>query len=222
MAGNRTKTEAFILKYIDKLIEGGENKGLYKKLFESMSDKDFETFIDDIDTGKRFLVLVAPNFHGKGLTVENNFKIAEELGHEFFQSIWIEGKDGVPTHLTPIKYLVVDLPLRRASQLLIKKISVPDHNKVIDTLTGQPTGESKGARISYPELQVAAAMNLEASMVELMKYRGGDARGGVALNGMLSKLGTANLKTLSNYASGVESTASLKTFLTCCMIRSTL
>ena len=133
-----------------------------------------------------------------------------------------EGKGDVPTHLTPIEYLVVDLPLRRASQLLIKKIKVPDHSNVIDALTGQPTGESKGATLSHPELQVCAAMGLEDSMVELMKYRGGDNKGIVALNGMLSKYGTANLKTLSNYASGVESTKTLKTFLTCMHLKSTL
>jgi hypothetical protein len=218
----RSKAESFILKYIDKIAPGGENKNIYEKFFSSMSDKEFENFIEDLESGKRFLTITAPNFSKVKLNVENNLKIAEELDHEFFQRLWIEGDEDTPTYLSPIKYLVVDLPVRRASQLLTKKISVPDHNKVIDAMTGQPTGESKGAKISYPELQVAAAMGLDNCMVELMKYRGGDSKGGAALNGMISKYGTASLGTLSQYSSGVESTKTLKTFLTCLHLKATL
>jgi hypothetical protein len=116
----------------------------------------------------------------------------------------------------------MDLPVRRASQLLIKKISVPDDSRTVDALTGQPTGESKGAKLSYPELQVCAAMGLDNSMVELMKYRGGDNKGLIAFNAMLSRYGRVNLKSVEPYASGVESTKTLKTFLTSMMLRSTL
>lgn len=222
MSGSRSKAEAFIIKYIDKIAPGGQNKAIYEKLFSAMNDKQFDEFINDLESGKRFLTVIAPNFGKVNITVENNLKIAEELKHEFFQKLWIEGDEETPTYLTPIKYLVVDLPLRRASQLLTKKISVPDHNRVIDAMTGQPTGESKGAKISYPELQVAAAMGLDNCMIELMKYRGGDNKGGVALNAMLSKYGTANLSTLSQYSSGVESTKTLKTFLTALHLKSNL
>lgn len=222
MNSNRSKTEAFILKYIDKLAPGSANKAMYVDMFANMTDKLFDEFMSDIETGKKFLILIIPNFSKNDISVERNFNIADELKHDFFQKLWIEGDDDTPTYLTPIKYLVVDLPLRRASQLLIKKISVPDHNKIIDAMTGQPTGESKGAKISYPELQVAAAMNLENSMIELMKYRGGDAKGGAALNGMISRYGSANLKTLSQFASGVESTKTFKTYLTGMHLRSSL
>ena len=219
---NRRAAEQHILTYIAQLTPNEHNAAIYTKLFASMTDEDFDRFISDLETGKRFLVVIVPNFANSGLNVENNLRIADELGHPFFESIWIESKEEELTYLTPIKYLVVDLPLKRASQLLVKKISVPDHNRVVDTLTGQPTGESKGAKISYPELQVCSAMGLDSTMVELMKYRGGDNKGNIALNNMLSKLGRANLKTLSNYASGVESSKTLKTFLTAAHLKSTL
>lgn len=222
MSKNRAKTEAFILKFIDKIAPGGENLAIYKKRFAAMSDEAFSAFIDDLESGKQFLTITAPNFHGSILSVENNLKVAEELGHNFFQRLWIQGTDGNPDYLTPIPYLVIDLPLRRASQLLTKKISVPEHNNVVDVLTGQPTGESKGARVSYPELQVSAAMGMENTMVELMKYRGGDNKGNVALNGMISKYGIARQSTLANYASGVESTNTLRTFLKAMHLKSSL
>jgi hypothetical protein len=59
-------------------------------------------------------------------------------------------------------------------------------------------------------------------MVELMKYRGGDNKGLIAFNSMLSRYGRVNLKSVEPYASGVESTKSLKTFLTSMMLKSTL
>lgn len=222
MADNRKAAEEFIIKYIGKITPNTENANIYKSIFAVMSDVDFKKFIDDIKTGKRFLSVIMPNFAKNQISVENNLKIADELGHDFFQRIWIEGNEDTPTYLTPNKYMIVDLPVRRASQLLIKKISIPKHNKVIDSLTGQPTGESKGAKISYPELQICAAMGLDNCMIELMKYRGGDARGGAALNAMISSYGRADLDTLSNYASGVESTNTLKTFLSAMHLKSTL
>ena len=219
--GNRLKVQQFICTYIKKISPNSKNIDIYNKLFEGMSDKAFDDFMKDLESGKRFLVLIEPNY-SSAVSVENNLKIAKELGHNFFEKLWIEGKEDVPTYLTPIEYMVVDLPVKRVSQLLVKKISVPDHNKVVDTLSGQPTGESKGAKISYNELQVCAAMGLDDTMVELMKYRGGDIKGQLAYNNMLSKVGSTNLKTLSNYASGVESTTTLKTFLTSALLKSTL
>lgn len=222
MAGNRAAAEAFIVKYIDKLAPGTPNADNYRELFKGMSDKEFETFIDQLADGSRFLIIIIPNFSKAELDVERNINLGEELGHNFFQKLWIEGKGDIPTYQTPIPYLVLDLPLRRASQLLTKKISVPPHNRVIDALTGQPTGESKGAKFSYPEVQVFSAMGMDNTLIELMKYRGGDSRGRAAMTGMLSRFGRANINSLSPYASGVESTATLKTFLTSAHLRSTL
>jgi hypothetical protein len=105
---------------------------------------------------------------------------------------------------------------------LNKKISIPENNKTIDSLTGQPAGDSKGAKISYDELQICAGMGLDASMVEMMKYRGGDLGGFRALSAMIARTGSANLNTLSAYASGVESTKTVKTILTGMHLKSTL
>jgi hypothetical protein len=218
----RKEAEAVILSYIEKIAPKSGNSDVYKAVFGKMNDKQFDEFMKNLESGKAFLVIQLPNFKQTGVSLENNLKLADELGHAFFQRLWITGKKDIPDHLTPIESLVMDLPIRRASQLLIKKISVPDDSRTVDALTGQPTGESKGAKLSYPELQVCAAMGLDNSMVELMKYRGGDNKGLIAFNAMLSRYGRVNLKSLEPYASGVESTKTLKTFLTSMMLRSTL
>ena len=222
MAGNRAAATSFIVKYIGKLLPGSENASIWKTKLEGMSDKEFASFIDRLETGEDFLSIIAPNFSKTKLRIENNLAIAEELGHNFFQRLWIASTGDTPTYLTPIPYMVLDMPVFRAAQMLTKKISVPKHNRVIDALTGQPTGESKGGRVSYPEVQLCAASGLDNCMIELLKYRGGDIKGNAALSGMLGAYGKASQSTLKQYASGVESTRTLKTFLTCMHLKSTL
>lgn len=220
---NRKKTEDFILTYIDKILPGSPNRTLYENYFRTLSDTEFEQFIMDLDSGKRQLFITAPNFSPFKLSVENNIKIAKELNHDYFHQLWISETAECPRYLTPIKYFVVDLPGRRASQSLVKKISIQETDKTVDILSGQPTGDSrKGAKISFPELQVMAAMGLDNTVIELMKYRGGDLKGRNAFNAMIDRHGVANLEVLSNYASGVESVKSLKVFLTCAHLKNTL
>lgn len=222
MPGNRKAAEDFIIKYIGKIAPGATNSEIYKNLFAEMTDADFEQFISDLESGKKFLPIIVPNFSNHGVTVENNLALAKELGHEFFQQLWYEGKNGDPSYLTPNKFLIVDLPVRRASQTLIKKISVPADNKTVDALSGQPTGDSKGARLSYPELQVCASMGLTKSMVELMKYRGGDNAGFTAMNAFISRYGKVNQEVLKKFSGGATATRTLKTFLTAAHLSSTL
>lgn len=210
---NRKAAENFILKYIDKLLPGSQNTTIYKDLFKSMSDQDFDEFMTKIETNQIRLAIIVPNFGKESLNVERNFSIAKELGHNFFQRLWI-GIDEYKKYLTPIPYLVVDLPLRRQAQLLVKKISIPEDNNSVDDLTGQPTGKSKGSKISYPELQVLAAMGYDNSISELIKYRGGDTKGFHAMNTVISRTGKVSLKQIEPYAGGVESTRTLYSILT--------
>lgn len=219
---NRSIAQDFILKYIDKILPGSENRKYYIELFATMDDNSFAQFMDDLESGKKTLAIIAPNFGKESLSTERNLAIAKELGHQFFQRIWIEGDENTPTYLTPIPYLVIDLPLRRQAQLLVKKISIPEDNKSVDDFTGQPTGKSKGARVSYPELQVLAAMGLDNSLVELLKYRGGDVKGFDAMNDAISKQGGVSLKAIEKFTSGVESTRVLSTYLKAMHLKSTL
>lgn len=222
MAKNRAKAEAFILNQLNAILPGNGDVENYKAFFASMDDKAFDAYMAQLKSGERFLTLTAPNFGKTNLSLERNFKIADALGHNFFQKLWIKGEGDVPTYLTPISYLVVMIPFRVASQRLDKKKSVPKTSRVINALTGQPTGESKGASISYPELRVCSAMGLESTMVELMKYRGGDIRGNAAFNASLMMTGRASMETLKHFSSGVESTSRLKTFLTAAHLSNTL
>ena len=222
MAGNRRAAESIILEYIEKLMPGSPNTQIYRDRFSKMSDREFDEFISALESGETTLSIQAPNLSEHRLTIENNFKIAKELGHEFFERIWMDEGNDIPPYLTNHKYLVVDLPLRRQAQLLTKKISIPKNNTTIDNLTGQPTGESKGAKISYPELQLLAALGLDKCSTELIKYRGGDLKGFNAMNDMISKAGGVELDALDKLGTKVKSTQTLNTYLTAMHYSSTL
>lgn len=222
MAGNRKAAEAVILKYIEKLLPGSPNTQLYKDLFATMSDKQFDEFMKGIEEGSIRLAVIAPNFSEYKLTKENNLALAKELGHEFFQRIWIDPGNDIPPYLSPIKYLVVDLVLRRQAQLLVKKISIPEDNKSVDDFTGQPTGKSKGSKISYPETQILAALNLDANLTEMLKLRGGDVKGFDAMNTVISQTGGVSQKAIEHLGTQVKSTKTLSTLLTCMHLKNTL
>jgi hypothetical protein len=132
MNAERKAAEEFILHYIDEILPGSGNVQIYKDLFATMSDENFDAFMKAIDKGETNLALVAPNLSSPTLSVERNHRIAKELGHSFYQRIWIEGTGDNPTYLTPIPYMVVKLPLRRQAQLLVKKISIPADNNSVD------------------------------------------------------------------------------------------
>lgn len=221
--GNRRAAEQIILKGIDRLTHNKENVQFYVDKFKNMSDKEFAQFIDDLEAKRVRLSVVEPNFSKKGyVSSEEVTKIGEEHGVPTMQYIYIEGKDGRPTYRSKVKYPVYLVPVQRASQMLIKKVSVPPHSKVRDLLTGQVTGESKGATLSGPENQLLGAMGANFSAIEKMKYAGGDLRGEAACTAMLSKFGRANQAVLDQFSSGVQVVGVLNTFLTSAMHRSNL
>lgn len=210
---NRQKTQDFIIEQIGKLT-GDINVGLYKKKFSSMTDDEFSLFMSDLRERKQRLCVIDTNFGPERLSVKRNIAVAKELGKSLFQRVWVSHEPGKPAYLTPNEYIITIMPLRRQAQVLSKKVSIPEDNNSVDDFTGQPTGKSKGSKISYPETQVLASFGLNNCITELLKYRGGDERGFAAMNTMIDRTGSVNLKTIEPYAGGVKSTQTLKSLLT--------
>lgn len=220
MLGNRRVFEQIVISAVSRISNLPENVQFYKDKFAKMTDAEFHQFVQDIKAKRVRLSVVEPNYSDKGyVSDEVLMDIAKEYGVDIMQHLYVEGKEGMPTYRTNVKFPVIMVPIRRASQMLTKKISVPPHTRVRDLLTGQVTGESKGATVSGPEVQLLAAMGAEAAAVEMLKFRGGDIRGEAALMAMLSKYGKASQQVLSQFSSGVQAKAALNTFLTAAMHR---
>lgn len=215
MAKKRKEAEEYMIKYVEKMLPGGGMDKLYRDMFGRMNDQEFDTFMSDLESGRAVLPIISPNFGDVQLTTERNIEVAEELGHNFFQRLWIKEDNDLPAYLTNDPYLVVDWPLRRQAQMLTKKISVTEHSQSIDDFSGQPSGDSRGSGVSYPEIQILRAQGLEKNLREILKYRGGDERGFAAMSASISRTGGVSTASLDKLGTQVKSTQTLSTLLTC-------
>lgn len=212
MNPKRKAAQDYIIKYVDKIAQGGQNKELYINLFKSMSDKEFNTFMENLRDDKQTLSVICPNGGKVKIGVENNFKVAKEVGHDFFQYLTITGDRDLPPYKTPNKYLVLKLPVKRAAQLLSKKISIPKDDKSIDLSTGAPTGKSAASKLTNPEIQLLVGMGLEHSVKELLGPRSSDVGERNAMNQMLYKNGSASQAQLKDYSTGNTASKTLKKY----------
>lgn len=218
----RSEVTNFIAEAIDKILPDGFNKKQILDFLNQKTDKEFEEYLINLKSGKERLTIIAPNGREIKLDLERNFKVAKEYNIDFFKRIWFDTPDGKGRYLSEDKYMVVKLPVRRQAQLLVKKISIPEDNKSIDALTGQPAGKSKGSRISYPEVQMLAAMGLNNTLSEFMKYRGGDIKGFNSMNTMIQRTGGVSLRAIEPYAGKVKSTETLSSYLTAMHLQNNL
>jgi len=213
MNPKRKKAQDSILEYIDKIAAGGQNKKLYADMFAKMSDKEFDIYMIKLRDKKLNLSVIVPHDKSVTVSVKNNLKVAKELGYNFYQKLKITDPETGDTYLTPNRYLVYRLPVKRTSQLLAKGIAVPSDTKSIDMLTGQVTGSSKSTTMTMPEVQMLVGMGMEQVVVELLKYRGGDLGAKNALINTLYKQGRVDSDTLEQQSTGVESTKTLRNYM---------
>ena len=216
------KVQTYIINFIESVLPGAGNKEMYTQLFEAMSDVEFKKYMDKV-IEREHLDIIVPSMTENKLSTERNIAIARKLGHEFFERVWIKQTDpDKPSYLSDVKYMVIKLPVRRQAQHSIKGISTSDDNRKLDQISGQPTGDSKAAKISYPEAQLLNGMDMPIALIELLKGRGGDIGMFNAMKSMASKTGAISMDSIADRATGVESTKALHTFLTCAHLRNTL
>lgn len=213
MSGNRKAAEAVILKWVKAIDPSEKNTQMYEAMFAKMTDAQFDAWMVAIEGRKDYVSIVADNGTGSKVTTDNNIKVAKQMGVHLLQKLWLTDAVTGMRYLTPIEYLVLDLPVRRQIQTLENKISIPEDNKHIDELTDQPTGASKGSSISFPELQVLYAQNLDASILELIKFRGGDEKAMRAMDKSIIDSGGASLESLKQLGTKVRANTTLSTFL---------
>jgi hypothetical protein len=211
--GNRKAATDELIRLLNLMLPDSPNNELYRTQLERLSNEEFEIYMSKLESGEEIVSIISPNLTEQKLTVENNLKVAKELGHEFFQQLWLTDPTTQRVYLTPQKYLVIDLPVRRQQQLLVKKIAIPQHNRSSDDLTGQPTGDSRGSSLSFPELQVLYAQSLNRTTEELIKFRGGDLKAMRMMTQQLIETGAANQDSIKRTPTKVKSTETLSTFL---------
>ena len=169
----RKKVEAYILKHVETIDPSGANTARYQKLFASMSDNKFNAYMKHLKDGTIQLYIQAPNMKNN-ILMDNLLKASDDLKLDIFQRIWMNDESTGEKYLTPHKYPVFQVPIRRQSQFLDKKISVPNSDKQTDALTGQVIGDDRSTGVSNPEIQALNSRGLQKTLYEFVKIRGGD------------------------------------------------
>ncbi|MBW6067608.1 hypothetical protein [Pseudomonas aeruginosa] len=220
----RELVEKECLWIIDMFLPGSSNVDIYKEMFARMNDEEFEEWINKLDSGEEMLALYAPNLCAKPkLTIKRNYKVAKAIGHNLFQHIILTDPGTGQVYRTANKHLVGLIPIRRQVQMLEKKKSIPGSSHVIDQRSGQVTGDSKGSRMSAPEIQVNASKGLRYSMIEFMKLRGGDQKAYNAMNRSIIETGSASVDSImSTYDATVQSNKTFACYLKGMMLQNNL
>lgn len=217
---NRKKAEQEAAKFIDMFLPGTENKQLLLDAMKRMDDAQFEQWISELEAGTTYVTLYAPNLAEVTLDIRRNYQIAEALGFELFQQLKLTDQSTGQVYLTPNKHLIGMLPVRRQVQMLAKKRSIPGSNHVVDERSGQASGDSKGSRLSGPEIQVNISKGLKTAVLELVKFRGGDAEAYNQMNRQIMETGEASLSSImAESPSNVKSNKTLSVYLSSMMLR---
>lgn len=224
---SRQEVTAFIVDSISGIIPGDSyNADLTKKRLDEMTDDEFDTYIralakptteEGIAT-QEILPFYSPNLKDPRVTMVNLMAVAEKIGHEFFEQLWLTDPQTGRVFLTPQKYLVLDMTVRRQAQMLTKKSSIPADTRHVDEMSGQVTGKSKGSKISFPELQAQLAQGLEHTLIEEIKVRGGDRAAQVEFDRQLIENGEASIVDVTAGGGVTKSTSTVGILLRGMMI----
>lgn len=230
MNAKRKQVTEFILSNIAKLIpEDKTNVELLGKKFAAMSDQEFEAYIRKLGPARtpeeisqrETLPFYVPNLGKHRVSIARNYQIARDLGKSLeHRLVMTDGATGLQ-YVTPHPYPVLDLPVRRQAQTIPKKRSIPEHNQRIDDLTGQPTSESKGSRISAPEHVSLSSRRLDNTLMEFLKVRGGDNAAYREFKRILSENGEVSMSDLTGLGIA-KSTETASVFFNCMLIGNNL
>lgn len=213
MAGNRKAAQAQILEDLGVLDKTGENVAFYKAYLEGMTDAQFDQYIDRLDKEEEYIQMKVPNFKGKDLTFEQILAAGDKLGFKFFERVWITDRATGVVSLSNHEYMILVLPLRRQSQSLFGKMSTAEDNSHIDTLTDQPTGESKTSSLSFVETQVLSNQGVDRALEELLRVRGGNLKALARFEQQFLEHGSASLDATGMEAGKVKSVQTAAIYL---------
>ncbi len=212
MIKNRKKVEDKILKYIKKLA-GSKNEELYIKLFKSMKNEEFHTFMENLKNKKITLSVIVPNSGMVKLDTEKNIKMCRELGYDPFQKTVVIIPNTNMKTLSNVKSLILYMPIKRLSQHMTKKISFAENLNSRNYLTGQVANASRSAKITSKELNIFLGKDYTGAMTELMMGRSGDINATNAMNAFIDKYGEVTLEEIERYAGKSGATSTLKSYM---------
>ncbi len=212
MEANMKAAVAEAISWLDDIDLSGRSTGFFKESVENMTPEEFEAWIIKLENEQDYVSVIMQFNDNKSITYENNIKVAKKRGVPIFQRHWYVDPSTGQEVLCPVVRPVYMLPVRRQIETIEYKISYSSSNMKIDANTGQVIGDDQASRISYPELMVVYSKELNYSLIEFMKYRGGDVKGRVEFNNLLRNTGDVSMDNLLRTKTTVKSSETLQVY----------
>ena len=219
---NRAAATEVAVSMMAELFPGSGNDTLIRQDLEKLSDEAFDNLINRLRKKKPTISALLPNLTSPIYTTDHLKKVAKRWNVKFWQYIEMQDPDTKKIFTTPLRYMVIREVTPRLQQMIEDKQSIPDNNTHVDDLTGQVTGPSKGARISFQELNNLVSRELTTIPVELISVRGGDEDANRKLESDIMLTGVGTVSTAKEMGSGVTSTKNFATLLRTAHLDTTL
>ena len=195
MNAKRKKIQIFVLGLMAQLDSTGENKDRYRKLFSSWSDNEFDKWMKAIRDGKTNLFIYLDNTK-QSVSMNKLVKLAKTRKLKLFEKLKLHDESIDRSYLTHYEYMVIRVPVRRLSQYIAHKISLPESDSKVNPVTGQVIPPDKGAKLSMVETSILGSKDLKTSAVELLKIRGGDITAYQSAKHQIEDEGTLTMESL--------------------------
>ena len=188
----RDSVEAYILELADQIDSTGTNSKRYAKMFASMNNKQFDDFMHNIKTGHTQIHMILPNLTDN-ISTNKAVQIAKERNVKIFSKVQFHDMHSGRKYSSKYEMLILKLPVRRLSQYLFHKISLPEGDNHINPTSGQVISPDKGSALSAIEVQVLASKGLSTSIIEMIKMRGGDNNAYNSMKHTIEEQGTCSM-----------------------------
>lgn len=212
MGANRKEAIAVAKEWLDDIDLSGRSTQFFLEQVEKLSDEELEAWVLKLEAEQDYISVIMQFNDTKSITYENNIKVAKKRGVPIFQRFWYTDPSTGQEVLCPEVRPVYLLPVKRQIETIEYKISYSSSNMKIDAHTGQVIGDDQASRISYPELMIVYSKQLNWSLVEFMKYRGGDVKGRVEFNNLLRTTGDVAMENLLRTKTTVKSSETLQIY----------
>ena len=209
---NRKAIEEKAIELIREFYPDEDYLSVLASKMKAMSDERFIRFIKN----KELKVISSPMKPEPKLSSERCLKfLIKHNRNPWKRLVMVHDKSGL--EFSPAKtYLVLPVPIKRVVQTLYHKRSIPTTQTHIDQRTDQPTGPSKGSRMSNTEALIINSQGdgYPNTLKEYYKVRGGDNRALNAANKLIIAQGTASHSVIDTLGSRPKAVKVLGTYLT--------
>lgn len=201
----RKLIEEGILAFAKEITPGGGNARIYKNIFDTVNERQFEEIWESIKRNGYIPVFMDNFDQQEMIDYDAAIALGKKWGIELEQPVTFLDPDTGIVHTTPDNTVVGISEVGKQRQILIKKIGAAKHDFDVDDLTGQPIGDSKGAGISNPEVHMLLALKLPTMAKELAGVKGGDVGAYREYKNQLTTTGNTTVNSALKAGTGAKS-----------------